>query len=192
MNMRNPLPDQDYLIHCLSYNAETGLLRWRERPAEHFTDGGANNTAQAISRHWNTKCAGKLAFNTLNSKSGYLEGGFDRRTYKAHRIIWKLTHGTDPADVDHINGIKTDNRLCNLRAVSRSENAKNTRLRSNNTSGVMGVSYIAKRGKWQASLGSEGKGVYLGLFDTREEAASVRKAAEREYGFHPNHGRVVA
>ena len=119
-------------------------------------------------------------------QNGYVMVRFGTKAMRAHRIIWTLLHGPIPTgmQIDHINGVRTDNRLTNLRLVTPSMNSRNMRLYSSNKSGHPGVSYIPATGTWKAEI-------TLGLFKTREEAIAVRKAAEGLYGFHPNHGRVV-
>lgn len=184
---RRPLPPQTYLNECLRYEPDTGKLFWRERPVSHFRDG--KQTAQHNCNAWNGAYADREAF-TATSLNGYATGCLDRIIYRAHRIIWKMVRGYDPQDIDHINGDRRDNRLINLRAVSRRENMRNSRLRSNNKSGVVGVSR-AKSGKWTAQI-KGGSQQWLGRFDTFEEAVEARRDAEREIGFHPNHGRSVA
>lgn len=111
----------------------------------------------------------------------YLDGG----VYYTHRLIWKLLYGEDPAEIDHINGNRSDNRITNLRSVCHLENMRNTKKMSNNSSGVMGIYWLKDRSKWRASIGRES----LGDFDKLEDAAAARKQAEKEYGYHPNHGR---
>lgn len=108
-----------------------------------------------------------------------------------HRAIWALVHGYWPTELDHINGVRDDNRLANLREVSRRENSKNSSIRSDNTSGVIGVSWDRKSGKWHAYIQVAGKRINLGWFDDLEDAVAVRKAAEIKYGFHQNHGRAT-
>lgn len=164
------LPDQATLRRLLHYNAATGRLRWKQRPSAHF----------------NSTFAGKLALDNITSR-GYRRGQIFGSAVLAHRVIWKMVHGTEPEEIDHINGIKTDNRIANLRSVTRTENNRNTRIRRTNTSGVMGV--YPSRGKWVASIRRGGRQVYLGQFATVEEAARVRRSAEREAGYHKNHGR---
>lgn len=78
--------------------------------------------------------------------------------------------------------------LANCTWLLRSEQNKNQRRRIDNTSGTTGVVWNASRGRWEAFIGDRGKRVYLGLFDTTEEAIAVRTAAMRERGFNPNHG----
>jgi hypothetical protein len=99
-----------------------------------------------------------------------------------------MVYGDEPQDIDHINGNRRDNRIANLRAVDRRENMRNARLRSNNTSGIVGVTFSRDRKKWVAQI-NDGKVRSLGRFDKFEDAVEARKAAERRAGFHPNHGR---
>jgi hypothetical protein len=103
------------------------------------------------------------------------------RMYKAHRIIWLLNHGRWPdGDVDHINGDPSDNRIENLRVATDSQNLANMRKPITNKSGKKGVSWHAIGKKWQTHIKVRGKNLYLGLFDTVEEAhaAYVAKAIE--------------
>jgi len=104
-------------------------------------------------------------------------------------VLWALTYNEWPEfDIDHINGIRHDNRIENLRAVSRSENLKNVRLRDENTSGFTGVYWAADRNKWRAEICSDGVKIKIGSFSTLEEAVRARAEANVRHGFHPNHG----
>ena len=124
------------------------------------------------------------------SNDGYRVIQLDRRSYKAHRIIWAYVHGKfPPAPLDHKNHIKDDNNPSNLRLASGAINSKNLPLSSNNTSGVTGVSWNKAAGKWKAQIHVNGKRIYLGYFTNKKEAIKARKKAEKKYGFHPNHGR---
>jgi hypothetical protein len=109
----------------------------------------------------------------------------------AHRIIWKHVTGNDPEFIDHINHDRTDNRIENLRSVSTVENCQNQTLSKSNKSGVLGVHWNTRQRKWIASIRRPGVGFseLLGRFDSVEEAAVCRRAAETEANFHPNHGR---
>lgn len=108
----------------------------------------------------------------------------------AHRVAWLLTYGEWPEEeIDHINGDRADNRIRNLRSVTRRGNSLNRKRNSNNSSGVCGVSFHKHSRRWAACIIINGKNVWLGRFKTIDEAVAVRKAAEREHGFHPNHGR---
>ena len=90
----------------------------------------------------------------------------------------------DTIDQDPLN-----NRWSNLRAVPHSENMRNVSLRKDNTSGVCGVSMNRRSGKWFAQLGVDGKVLNLGTFVHLDDAVMARKKAERQKGFHVNHGK---
>lgn len=94
-------------------------------------------------------------------------------------------------EIDHINGIRSDNRLCNLRDVSALENRRNSALHGRNKSGVSGVRKRTDRKgeRWIARVYLDGKAIHLGSFDTFDAAVTARRGAERKYGYHSNHGR---
>ena len=142
---------------------------------------------------WNCRWAGKDAF-TATEGAGrwglYRVGTLLAEHYKAHRIIYKMVHGSDAYHIDHINGDTLDNRPCNLRSVTASENGKNQRLRNTNKSGVMGVLFNEKTGRWVAQIRIDYKSKRLGTFDSKEDAVAARKAAETLFGFHENHNQV--
>lgn len=109
----------------------------------------------------------------------------------AHRAAWAVAHGAWPdAEIDHVNHNRRDNRLENLRAVSRRQNAMNASLRSDNTSGVVGVTWQPSRGKWAAQIGVKGRVVPLGRYAHLEDAVHARRTAEVAHGFHQNHGSL--
>ena len=81
----------------------------------------------------------------LDKSTGYIKLGLGLKVYHAHRLAWLYIHGYLPNKVDHINGIRHDNRLCNLRACSDRQNSQNTNLRSDNTSGIKGLGYDSIR-----------------------------------------------
>lgn len=176
------LPNAEYLHSILRYDPETGELFWKERPMGLFGSLREHN-------RWNGRYAGTRALNTRGTMDGYLSGRIKRSTCKAHRIIWALMTGADPLGfVDHINGVRTDNRWANLRAVTRFQNAQNVPRMRSNKSGVMGVR-LAPYLRWQAYIRFEGKQRHLGYFDTFDDAVAARLKAEMDLGFHRNHGR---
>lgn len=177
--------DFELLRSVLLYDHGTGALRWKYRPVSMFQSG--KQTAEHNCAIWNGKFAGKPAL-ASSDKKGYLTGHLFSKPVKAHRVIWAMVHGEWPAEVDHINGNPADNRLSNLRAVSHAINGRNLRRKSNNTSGVCGVSQRPS-GRWRATIMVGGKDLTIGTFDTQELAAEARRAAELEHGFHQNHGR---
>lgn len=164
------------LRELLRYEPDTGQLFWRERPRSLFT-------LDREFRRWNGRYAGKPA--SYRRGTGYLGLFVFRRGFSAHRIAWAMHHDEWPVgDIDHINGDREDNRICNLRDVTRSENCRNAKLSKANKTGAIGVTY--RRGKWRASMH-----IHLGLFDTLEAAVAARKEAEARFGYHPNHGRAA-
>lgn len=182
-----PLPAHDVLLQLLSYDPETGILRWKERGSEWFNEG--RQTAKHNAAIWNGKNAGAIAGYT--SVRGYVFVRVIGVNYLAHRIIWKMMMGDDPDVIDHVDGDKGNNRWLNLRSVTPSENNRNQHIPRDNTSGVIGVCWVKRRSKWAAQIKAEGRSRYIGDFDTFEEAVAARKAAEREHGFHENHGRAA-
>ncbi|GGJ39435.1 HNH endonuclease signature motif containing protein [Sphingopyxis bauzanensis] len=175
-----PLPPQDLLRNRLSYEADTGALIWRERPASNFP--ASRYPKDRLAKIWNGKFAGGPALASPMA-NGYLHGALDSVDYLQHRIIWKLITGVDPEHIDHINGVRDDNRLCNLRSVSVSGNMRNRRISSNNQSGVIGVYLEKKTGLWCASIEVDGVVIYLGRHVHIADAQAARVAAEIEHGF---------
>lgn len=112
-------------------------------------------------------------------KNGYTVIKLAGKTYKAHRLAWLHVYGRWPVDqIDHINRVRTDNRLCNLREASRSENQINTRRLVNRTSGVTGVKlHKRKRMRFEARITVRGKRLYLGLFERLEDAQQAYSVA---------------
>lgn len=171
----------------LRYEPETGKLFWKERTPDLF-DLPTIEQNERCCRLWNGRWAMSEAF--TSNHDGYREGRIFWQPFRAHRVAWAIHYGEWPvAYIDHINGVRHDNRIANLRCVSRAENQMNITLPSNNTSGVIGVAWSASKKKWSAQIGTGGRVFNLGRYDRIEDAIAARKAAERRLGFHPNHGR---
>lgn len=183
INLTAPTGADVTLGELLAYDSETGVLTWRGRPRELFVK------RRAWAR-WNTCFAGKDALATPTI-GGYRHGRIFYKQYKAHRVIWALVYGEWPEEVDHINGVRADNRLANLRAVTRSENMRNKKRHRNNTSGVVGVSWDEPDAKWRVQIQAEGCRIHLGLFSDFNAAVAARNKADKQYGFHKNHGRAA-
>ena len=114
----------DHLAEAVVYDPATGEFVWRKRPEDHFEDAGYSASRRA--KLWNGKYAGKPAF-TCRDPRGDSKGMLNQRMIWAHRAAIAITTGRWPdGEVDHINRDKTDNRLCNLRIVTHSENRRNT------------------------------------------------------------------
>lgn len=173
MTDRN-LPSIEYLHKRLRYEPETGKLFWRD--------------CEEMPEWWRARYAGKEAF-TADDGQGYRKGSIDGVPFNAHRVIWALHHGEWPSDqIDHINGVRDDNRIINLRVVTNQENGRNQSMFRNNTSGVCGVCWHKAQGKWQARIMVDGRRKYLGYFTTIEAAAEARVEASRQHGFTDRHG----
>lgn len=178
---------QQDLQKLLSYDAQTGDLIWRHRPRKMFSEG--YNGGETSWKTWNSRYAGRLASNV--GSGGYVRVNIMGKRYLAHRLIWMMVHGEWPQEVDHINGNRTDNRLCNLRAVDRQENMRNVARRSDNSSGFTGVSYAKRENRYLAYITIDKVMRVIGRFNTIEEAVAARAKAETEHGFHANHGRAA-
>ncbi|WAX06043.1 hypothetical protein BD26P3_00042 [Phocaeicola phage BD26P3] len=152
------------------YDRDTGIIKWRKR--------------------FNPMQRADLVAGNTSRRDGYTRISFKDKPYLAHRIAMLLSFGfcDDRLQVDHINHIRDDNRLSNLRFVTFADNQRNKTKRSNNTSGVTGVSYCKDRRKYVAQIVVDGANISLGRFVTLEEAAEVRKAAEIKYNYNANHG----
>ena len=149
------LPPQDQLREMFDYNSHTGiLLNRRLNKRAGFVVKGGNSTK----RHWAVKIG--------------------RHYYTQQRVIWMWVHGEDPGAflVDHEDQDGLNNRLSNLRLVTRAENRRNSKLNKNNTSKIRGV-YRNNKG-WIARPTIDGKLKSLGTFATKEEAAA---AIERHF-----------
>jgi len=132
------------------------------------------------------KLKGKEAGTT--HRTGYRYINYNGKLYAVHRIIFFKRHGYLPKEIDHINCVKTDNRIENLREATRSQNQWNRASYINSKTKVKGV-YPHWYGKYSAEIKHEGKKHYLGLFTTIEEASkAVRKKREELQGEFVNHG----
>lgn len=117
---------------------------------------------------------------------------FEGKNYFAYHLAWWFTYGVcDIVQIDHINHNSMDNRISNLRLVTPQENAKNRTIYSSNKTGCPGVSFCKSRLKWVVKMRINGIYKQLGRFNDFFEAVCVRKSAEKIYGFHPNHGRLI-
>lgn len=157
------------LHELFAYYSNSGLLIWK-------IDAGRAR-------------AGDVAGNIM--KIGYRKIKAGGKDLYAHRIAWYMTYGRIPkgGQIDHINGSRADNRIENLREVTNQENHKNRKKPSDNTSGVVGVTWDKGSKKWRADIKVDCKNKYLGMFDDFDEAAKAREAAEKDLGFHHNHGK---
>lgn len=137
----------------LSYDQETGEFVWRIKPSLGVNIG---DSAGCVSK-----------------AHGYRDISVKRHLYKAHRLAWLMTYGRWPEyAIDHINGVRSDNRICNLRDVPRLINNQNvpSTPRSDSTTGLRGVTKIGKYNRWKAQISNMGRQTVLGIYGTPELA----------------------
>ena len=174
----------EFVRQILDYNPDTGVLRWKERPASMFKDG--EHSASHRAALWNSRYVGTVAGKL--ERWGYRDVCINHRHYKAHRLAWLIMTGEWPKDqIDHINLNKNDNRWPNLRAATHSENMANRRLHRNNMSGCKGVYWHKRQKKWLVEISKDKRKIYLGCFDMLEDAERVRKEAAEH--FHGKYAR---
>lgn len=167
-------------VRCLlDYDTESGKLWWKPRSVEWFASPKSCKT-------WNTRYSGQEAL--ISRMNGYARGDILGVDVLAHRVIWLIMTGRWPNVIDHINGVRDDNRWRNLRSVTNRENTMNCARSKGNTSGITGVFQCKKSGSWVSYIKVNGRNISLGSFRTIEEAAVARGDANRKYGFHPHHG----
>lgn len=155
--MTDKILTQDRLKELLSYDPETGVFT-------HKTYRGGRIKA------------GERAGALMNK--GYVHIKVDGKKYLAHRLVWLYVSGQFPTDeVDHINGDRADNRLVNLRAVTKKQNCENRKQQINNKSGHRGVHWHKASGKWQAMIRHQGELIPLGLFNDVIDAANAARFA---------------
>lgn len=194
------LKEEDLTVELLkelfTYH-EDGYLIWNIRPLHHF-----NNVGNC--KRFNTPCAGNVA-GYFNKRSDSQQEGFGYwRTavslkglgfegvahFKTHRLIFAMHHGYFPEVVDHIDGDTNNNRINNLRPCSIKENSRNLKNAVNNTTGYKGVLKTNRiKNPYSAIVHYEGRGLRLGVFSTKEEAAAAYNLVSRhlfgEY-YRPN------
>lgn len=168
---KSKLPSPETMRQLLDYDPHTGAMTWKTR-AEHWFRTKLSHVG------WNKTWAGTPALNSPDAY-GYLTGAILGQSHKAHRVIWALHYGRWPKAIDHINGVVTDNRISNLREISKAENALNSKLRSDSTSGQTGVSFDKARGFWKAYININGKQKFLGRHETKQSAIRARRAGEK-------------
>jgi hypothetical protein len=153
--------DQELVKKLFYYDAASGMLIWR--------NGNGRNV-----KPWQQAKA-------LNG-NGYFTVKIQNKSYPVHRIIWLYVNGNFPSqEIDHKNRIRNDNRLCNLRAVSRTDNCQNISLPRHNKSGHIGVSWFKKEKSWTVYVKVNKKNKWLGCYKNLDDAVVARKAGEAQY-----------
>lgn len=143
---------KEKLKSALNYDNETGIFTWK------------------ISSNR------KIKINSIAGcfVNGYIRIVFNKKRYLAHRLAWLYTYGYMPKQqIDHINGNRSDNRICNLREANASQNQYNKKLNLNNTSGVKGVVFDKETKKWRVRITVNKKIISLGYYDNLNDAKTV-------------------
>jgi hypothetical protein len=157
-----PLPSLEYLLQRLIYDPEQGKLFWKTSDRN----------------GWVGKQAGWLMNN------GYVMLDIDGRAYLAHRIAWYIHTGEDPIydEIDHVDKNKENFKINNLRKATHSENMINVPTRKDNTSGHKGVNFNKRLGKWSARIQKDSKRMFLGYFDSIDDAIEAYRSAASIHG----------
>lgn len=156
--MTTKILTQERLKELLNYNPDTGLFTYAKRRPK--------VQVGAIAGH---KHKGHL----------YIQLKVDAKLYLAHRLAWLYVHGVFPDNqIDHINQVRHDNRLINLRQATNAENHQNRTVQKNSTSGHAGVTWSKIWRKWHARISLNGNRIHLGWFVDKDDAIAARNAAK--------------
>lgn len=154
----------DRLKEILSYEPSTGTFIWLKPSGRRVKVGDVARSKDS---------------------AGYFRVMVDNQSYRLHVLAWFYVHGVWPEhEVDHINRCRSDNRIENLRCVTRSQNQQNMWRGNQNTSGYRGVSWHRQAQKWGAKIMVGYKGISLGLYDDVMDAARAYREAAKKYHTH--------
>ncbi len=157
---------QEVLKSLLTYDPETGNFFWSVKSGRKIRTG-------------------RLAGN--RNCNGYLVVGVKGKKYMCHRLAWLYVYGKWPTHlIDHINRVRTDNRISNLREVLPVQNSQNRNPDPKNKSGLRGVCWGKKEKKWRSQIKHAGEKIHLGVFDDKFEAYAAYLEAARKYHTHNN------
>lgn len=168
------------LRRLVSYDPDSGEFRWLHRKPTDFPEG-KGKPPDVTCAIWNKKYAGLRAFCTDNG-CGHMRGRIHDSDYMAHRVAWAIFYGAWPdGQIDHINGIRSDNRIANLRVASNQDNSRNQRFRGG-SSRFKGVCYLPQRKRWLAYCSDDqGRRRSLRTHATEEDAARAYNDAARRF-----------
>jgi hypothetical protein len=162
---------QERIRESLNYSPLTGALIWKKGTLRRVPIGSI---------------AGGI-----NKRDGYRYVRFEGRLYPATHLIFVIMRGDFPTvEIDHINRIRSDDRWANLRPATKSQNCCNKGLRTDNTSGIKGISWVDRLGKWKAEIRFQGHYRYLGIFPSKVAAQDARRSAAKklhgEFSYEPS------
>jgi len=161
---------QEYLLECITYNINTGIFTWKDRPSHHFQK-------YSVYVWWNSRFSNKTTGSV--DKRGYSTICIDNKPYYTHRLAFLYVEGYFPENfVDHIDGNPTNNKWNNLREVTQLCNMQNCKLSINNKSGVNGIFWDKKYNKWQSNIRVMNKQKCLGRFINFDDAVKSRYLEE--------------
>jgi hypothetical protein len=167
-----PLPDLNYLKECFVLDPLIPCgLRWSsDRPLNHFKNESAY-------KRWKTNNSNKPSGCILTN--GYYHSKLDKIRYPNHRIVFAIYNNIidfQDKQIDHIDGNGLNNSAQNLRLATASQNQFNRKKQKNNSSGYKNISFVKKLNKYRCAMQVDGKDIYIGLFNTVEEAIISRDA----------------
>lgn len=164
MKYRNDLT-AEFVRSILNYDPETGLFTWR-----------INKGKRGM--------RGDVAGYEIGTK--YIQIKINNKAYQAHRLAWLYMTGKWPKEfLDHINGVRNDNRFCNLREATRIENSRNRSVQENNKLGIKGIFWDKQYKKYLSYIyireNNKKKRIFLGRYDSLEDAEKARIEGEFKY-----------
>jgi hypothetical protein len=169
VDMTDAILTQEYLKSIYKYDGETGIFT-RLKPHPRWKVGQVAGT---------------------DNGSGYIRISINYKQVYAHRLAWLYVHGVMPKKtIDHINGNRSDNRICNLRAITKAENNQNMPMFKTNKSGLTGVHWSKSRNRWVAQISVNNINKRLGRFVSKEEAYNAYLKAKEIYHSFANFDRL--
>jgi hypothetical protein len=155
------LVDIERAKQLLEYNSETGIFRWKVSPNKRIAEWSVAGT---------------------NHTEGYISISVDRKRVLAHRLAWMFVYGRPPhGEIDHINRVRNDNRISNLREATSASNKQNLSMRSDNKSAIMGVNWHKASQKWRAYVSVNGRQISLGYYDSIHAAKAAREEGKKKH-----------
>jgi hypothetical protein len=149
---------QEILLEAFEY--KEGILYWK------------NPTSRSVKIGNEVGCKNSNGYRLASIKGKYIQ---------THRAIFLMHYGYLPEYVDHIDGNKSNNKVENLRAVTKAQNAWNSKLPSTNKSGIRGVSWNKQTNKWRVAINVNGRAIHLGRFSDIKDAQKVIESARIQY-----------